>query len=150
MKTQYMLVSPSARTINYHLACFMLIWQFSTITYYYRQTQWIVTMLNYQTINLPTERENLGITFKHSYPFVTLSIGYIWSVINLKMYINLFLHLRRPFKGSDYHYKYRCMVIFIPRIIWEKQLICFASQNFSCHKTHHLKPKLVLQVEQTT
>ena len=30
--------------------------------------------------------------------------------------------------------------------VWEKQLICLAGHNFSCHKTHYFKPKLVLQV----
>ena len=43
-----------------------------------------------------------------------------------------------------------CMVIFIPRNIWEKQLICFSGRNFSGHKTYRFKPELVLQVEQTT
>ena len=42
------------------------------------------------------------------------------------------------------------MMIFIPRKIREKQLIHFAGQNCGCHKTHRFKPKLVLQVEQTT
>ena len=42
------------------------------------------------------------------------------------------------------------MVIFIPQNIWEKQLICFLGRNFSCHKTHRFKPKLVLQVDQAT
>ena len=45
------------------------------------------------------------------------------------------------------------MVIFIPRNVWVKQvkqLIRFSGQSFSFHKTYHFKPKLVLQVEQTT
>ena len=31
------------------------------------------------------------------------------------------------------------MVIFIPRNIQEKQLICLAGQNFGCHKIYHFK-----------
>ena len=42
------------------------------------------------------------------------------------------------------------MVIFIPQNIWETQLIHLAGQNFTCHKTHRFKPKLLLQVEQTS
>ena len=42
------------------------------------------------------------------------------------------------------------MAISVPWNIWEKQLIGFSDRNFSCHKTHHFKPKLVLQVEQVT
>ena len=38
------------------------------------------------------------------------------------------------------------MVIFIPRHIWEKQLINLAGRNFGCQKTHRFKPKVVLQV----
>ena len=41
-------------------------------------------------------------------------------------------------------------LIFISWNIWEKQLIRLAGGNFGCHKTHRFKPKLVLQVEQTT
>ena len=52
---------------------------------------------------------------------VTPSIGYTWSVMALQFEnVNLFLHLWRPFGEEGYHYKYRCMVIFIPQNIWEK------------------------------
>ena len=42
---------------------------------------------------------------------------------------------------------YRCLVIFIPRNIWEEQLICLRGWNFSYHKSYRFKPKLILQVE---
>ena len=37
-------------------------------------------------------------------------------------------------------------MIFIPQNIWEKQLIHFSVRNFSCHKAHCFKSKLVLHV----
>ena len=48
---------------------------------------------------------------------------------------------------EDKHHKYRCMVIFIPQNI---TYIGKTTNAFGCNKTHHFKPKLVLQVEQTT
>ena len=62
------LALPAARPIYYDLACFVLIWQFTT---YYTNTLNGFITTNYQTINFPTLRENLDSTLKHSYPFVT-------------------------------------------------------------------------------
>ena len=60
----------------------------------------IATMLNYQTINLFTWKENLDSTLKHSYPFVAQSIGYTWSVMVLQFEnVIWFLHQRRFFRG---------------------------------------------------
>ena len=82
------LASPAARTINYNWAYFMLM---NTLN------DFIATMLNYQTI---TWKENLDSTLKRSYPFVTPSISYTWSLMALRFEnVNLFLHKRRPFWG---------------------------------------------------
>ena len=67
-----------------------------------------------------------------------------------------------PFENSDYfkicegHLESKITIKvqvyddIYPMKCMGKQLIRLAGQNFGCHKTHHFKPKLVLQVEQTT
>ena len=70
-------------------------------TKYFQTTVPNGIMLNYQTINKPIRRDNLDSSLKRPYPFVG-SFYRLHVIHNGALQfenVNLFLHLRRPFRG---------------------------------------------------